>query len=90
MKEEVGTGSLVMTKSTRELIPKDIVVLPAWPVSLIDSPICPSWIDLYQSAITHQEPIESPTLAFFVDAKMVEDSGPSPHYSGKKKTSNDT
>jgi hypothetical protein len=28
--------------------------------------------------------IEVPTLVLFVDAKTVEDSGPSSHYSGKK------
>ena len=35
MKKEMGTGSLIKTKSIRELIP-NIVVLPAWPVLLSD------------------------------------------------------
>lgn len=65
-----------MTKSTRELIP-NILVLPVtgqycW---LTD---CPLWIERYQSAITHQEPKESPTLALFGDAKWCKTQAPAP------------
>lgn len=38
----------------------------------------------------YQEPMEIPTLALFVGAKMVEDSGPGSHSSGKKSASNNS